>query len=119
MIWHEDDDSSTCAIEFRPAEFGARNDKHDILAMAHMPGNRKFDGVIYFNLLAHYDAQKVFVHELGHMFGLEHSGSQNSPMYFEPENAGNDLAPFELKQLSKRHKLATAKLVPSISVPLR
>jgi hypothetical protein len=108
LSWREDLDDRTCSIEFRPAEFGARTDSHDTLAMAHRPDNAKYDGVIYFRLLAHYDAPRVFIHELGHLFGLGHSDAQNSPMYFQPENAGVELTGIELKQLAKRHKLALA-----------
>jgi hypothetical protein len=108
LVWSEDSDDRTCSIEFRPAEFGVRADSHDMLAMAHLPDHAKYDGVVYFRLLAHYDAQRVFVHELGHLFGLEHSDTRSSPMYFQPENAGVTLTSSELKQLAKRHKLALA-----------
>jgi hypothetical protein len=108
LTWREDSDDRTCSIEFRPAEFGVRADSHDTLAMAHLPDHAKYDGVVYFRLLAHYDAQRVFIHELGHLFGLEHSDTRNSPMYFQPENAGAALTGSELKQLAKRHKLALA-----------
>jgi hypothetical protein len=113
LSWHEDSDDRTCSIEFRPAEFGVRADNHDTLAMAHLPDDAKYDGVVYFKLLAHYDAQRVFIHELGHLFGLEHSDARNSPMYFQPENAGVALTSREEKQLAKHHKLALALVAES------
>lgn len=103
MTWHES--ATDCAIEFRPAEFGARRDGLDTLAMAHAPRDPEFNGVVYFRLTPRYDAERVFIHEIGHLLGLEHSSNPDSPMYFVP--GGGSLTVADARALSRRHALIT------------
>lgn len=100
FTWHES--ATDCAIEFRPAEFGAPRGNLDTLAMAYMPRDAKFNGVIYFRL-APYDAERVFIHEIGHLLGLEHSADPDSPMYFQPGSGALSVA--DVRVLGKRHAL--------------
>jgi Matrixin len=105
LKWHEDGNDATCALEFRPATFGATREGTE-MGMAYLPTDKKFNGVVYFDLAGKYDAKKIFTHEIGHLFGLEHSSSQDSLMFAHPLDASDDLTHSDLKALAKRHKLA-------------
>lgn len=106
LSWHQDE-TDGCSIEFRPVDSisSFRTDGAFPVAGAHMPSDSRFDGVIYFRYANGYNKLLVFEHELGHLFGLEHDGDQDSIMYYEPSLSGGDLDPSDLKRLKRLHSM--------------
>jgi hypothetical protein len=113
MNWHQED-SRNCAIQvvdgfpglFKPAES----------ARAQFPGSLSFQGWIAFNPKASLAGNELFqtsVHELGHVFGLQHSHNASSVMYFLCLGSPAFLDDTDLAALANRHKLR-AMAVPSI-----
>jgi hypothetical protein len=111
LEWHEDN-SQNCSIQlidgepklFQPAS---------VVARAQLPDRRDFQGSIAFNPapeLSESDLYRISVHEIGHMFGLQHSSNAMSVMYGLDLDGPEWLYPADLAELAKHHKLRITEI---------
>lgn len=106
LDWHEEN-TENCSMQlidggpelFRPAA---------VVARAQLPDRLRFQGSIAFNPgpdLGATDLYRISVHEIGHMFGLQHSSNAMSVMYGLDLEGQEWLYPADLADLAKHHKL--------------
>jgi len=118
MDWHEDD-TQNCSIQlvdgqrqlFLLAVIAARSQ---------LPDRPDFYGLIAFNpgqALNQTELFQLSLHEIGHLFGLEHSSNSSSVMYHFTLDGQEWLDLNDLTALAKRHKLRIAP--PDKSLKLR
>ncbi len=109
MDWHSDNTSS-CAIrvaEGHPKDF-AQND----IAQADSLELDTFGGEIAFNPAAPMEPSEMYlisIHEIGHLFGLEHNASAMSVMYYLEVEGTQRLDETDIAALAARHKLRDNK----------
>lgn len=109
MRWHERD-SQKCSIQVVD---GTTSLFHSdlIAARSQLVDRQFFRGWIAFNprcRLSELDAYVTAVHELGHMFGLQHNPNPKSVMYFFNPDAPPFLDGLDLAALSRRHRLRSS-----------
>jgi hypothetical protein len=103
MDWHADG-TAGCAIR---VSFGFPNmfDSDDI-AQADDPDSLNFRGEVVFNsahALTPLEAYLVCIHEIGHLWGLDHNPSPTSVMYAVGIDGGEGLEAADISVLSTRH----------------
>ena len=109
LDWHEDD-TQNCSIQLID---GARELFQPDIAAARsqLPDRLDFQGWIAFNpaqTLAETELYRISVHEIGHLFGLQHSFNANSVMYGFSLEGPVWLDPTDLAQLATHHALRIA-----------
>jgi hypothetical protein len=118
LAWHEDD-TQNCSIQlidgdrelFHPALVAARSQ---------MPDRLDFRGLIAFNpaqKLDEADLYRISVHEIGHIFGLQHSQKATSVMYFLDLDGLELLDPTDLAALARLHKLRIDAVDKPVAMP--
>jgi Matrixin len=117
LEWHEDD-TENCSIQvfdgapelFQPVVVAARSQ---------LPDRNDFQGWIAFNsaqTLSEAEMYRISVHEIGHMFGLQHSSHAMSVMYFLDWEGPEWLDPADLAALARRHRLRIATLDKPVAI---
>jgi hypothetical protein len=111
LDWHEDD-TPNCSIQLVD---GARELFQPDIAAARsqLPDRLDFQGWIAFNpaqTLAETELYRISVHEIGHLFGLQHSVNANSVMYSFSLEGPVWLDPTDLAELARHHALRIATL---------
>lgn len=107
--FHDDSNTETCSVELSVEKAEDSN----ILAETYRPVTVEFNGVIAVNLegdIAKIPSDKlvyIFLHEIGHAFGLRHNDDPNSVMY-PSTDGGIVLMPSDLKAVSVYHELKRA-----------
>ena len=109
MTWHEVD-SENCAVQLVDGtpELFASGGCTCMAARSQLPDRPGFQGWIAFNPAMHSTAEQMFrdsVHELGHLFGLQHNPSSASVMFFDNFDQDGTLDLFDLRALAAVHKL--------------
>jgi hypothetical protein len=105
MDWHPDD-TSNCAI--RVAEGPPENFALDDVAQADSLELDTFGGEISFNPAVSMESSELYlisIHEIGHLFGLEHNPSAKSVMYFIEVEGPQTLDETDIAAVAVRHKL--------------
>jgi predicted Zn-dependent protease len=83
------------------------------VARSQLPSRTDFQGWIAFNpaqTLSGTDLYRISVHEIGHLFGLQHSVNANSVMYSFSLEGPVWLDPTDLAELARHHALRIATL---------
>jgi hypothetical protein len=109
LDWHEDD-TQNCSILLVD---GARElfQPVYVVARSQLPDRLDFQGWIAFNpaqVLTGAEMYRIAVHEIGHVFGLQHSFRASSVMYGLELEGLPYLDPEDLAALARRHKLRIA-----------
>jgi len=105
--FHDEESLDACGLEVTLED---KNTPTDVLAESILPFDPSFDGAVRVNVGGSIDKIPddklvyVFVHELGHVFGLNHSKDQSSVMYADT-TGGILLLPDDLKELSLYHRV--------------
>jgi hypothetical protein len=112
MEWHEDD-SENCAIEVVDGGRGLFRPMNGVVAArAQFPSQANFQGVIAFNermTLTRTELYMIAVHEIGHLFGLQHNPNPMSVMYYMDLEGSESLDSNDLASLSALHKLRLSR----------
>ena len=109
VTFWDDSNEETCSIEL---SVGSNPDKNT-LAETFIPDTMDYSGRVIVNVdgdIKTYADSKlvyIFIHELGHVFGLKHSADDSSVMYASTDG-GLVLLPADLKALSVYHELIRA-----------
>lgn len=110
MDWHEVD-SEDCSIQLvdgTPQVFNSATLCGCLSARSQFPDRPNFEGWIAFNPALKFSRKEMFldsVHEIGHLFGLEHNPSSFSVMYFSDVDTPASLDATDLESLAAHHKL--------------
>jgi hypothetical protein len=109
MTWHEVD-SDNCSVQLVDGtpELFASSGCTCTAARSQLPDRLGFQGWIAFNPAMRSTAEQMFrdsVHELGHLFGLQHNPSSASVMFFDNFDQDGALDLFDLRALAVMHKL--------------
>ena len=110
MEWREDN-SRSCAIQI--VEGSPELFMDGQVARAQLPDRSAFEGWIAVNPNTSLSANEMFfvaVHELGHLFGLQHNPSAYSVMYYLQLDEPLVLNRADLRQLADRHRLRFNRL---------
>lgn len=105
MGWHPDE-TSNCAI--RVTEGSPENFALDDVAQADSLELDTFGGEISFNPAISMESSELYmisIHEIGHLFGLEHNPNAMSVMYFMEVDGPERLDETDIAALAVRHKL--------------
>lgn len=108
--WHKVE-TGDCSIQVVDggADLFANNESCSCTsARSQFPDQPNFEGWVAFNPALHLTAQEMFrtsVHELGHLFGLHHSPSTSSVMYFFDLDEPVYLDGTDLHALATKHRL--------------
>lgn len=117
MKWHEDD-TDTCAMELGDGLSNLFEAAPDTMAArSQFPDRPGFYGWIAFNPRVRLDSEgfyRISVHEIGHVFGLQHSTHIRSLMYAFDLDCSNLLDAADLSALATRHRLR----LKSLSTPI-
>lgn len=111
MSWHFTTSATDCTLELRPHVWVSKQLPGSInvvreIGGAHLPRNRLYDGVIFFLYPAvGYDLVRCFVHEFGHLLGLEHTSDPDSIMFSNPDEALLTLTHRDVRQVQRYHAL--------------
>lgn len=110
------DDCTIAFVDATPEILAKEND----VARAQFTDWANFEGWIAFDphISSYMSADEIFataVHELGHIFGLVHSGNASSVMYYLDVDADTELDAADLRALSLRHAMRSRRSV----IPLR
>ena len=109
MTWHEVD-SENCSVQLvdgTPELFACACAS----ARSQLPDHLRFQGWIAFNPAARSTGEQMFrdsVHEIGHLFGLQHNPSVSSVMFFDDFGQSSSLDFADLRALAAMHKLRTS-----------
>jgi hypothetical protein len=115
MTWHEVT-SEECAVQLvdgAPELFASNGGCACATARSQLPDRRGFQGWIAFNPAVSSTAEQMFrdaVHEMGHLFGLQHNPSISSVMFFDDFGQESWLDLADLRALAGIHKLRPAFL---------
>src|SRR5262249_16486446 len=115
--WHADD-SENCSIRLLDGEHGLFNPP-TIVARSQMPGRLNFQGSIAFNptrKLSGDELYRIALHEIGHIFGLQHSSNASSIMFFLDLDGLDWLDSKDLAQLAAHHKLRLASFERPVKI---
>ncbi len=117
MKWHEDD-TANCAMELGDGLSNLFKAAPDTMAArSQFPDRAGFYGWIAFNPRVRLDSEgfyRISVHEIGHVFGLQHSTHIRSLMYAFDLDCSNLLDAADLSALATRHRLR----LKSLSTPV-
>ncbi|MFZ0593724.1 MAG: matrixin family metalloprotease [Bryobacteraceae bacterium] len=105
MDWHPDN-TSNCAI--RVTEGPPENFALDDIAQADSLEMDTFGGEVSFNPAASMESSELYlisIHEIGHLFGLEHNPSAMSVMYYLEIEGPQRLDETDIAALGVHHKL--------------
>ena len=105
MDWHADN-TSNCAI--RVTEGPPENFALDDIAQADSIELDTFGGEISFNPTVSMEPSELYlisIHEIGHLFGLDHNPSAMSVMYFLEVEGPERLDETDIAALAMHHKL--------------
>jgi hypothetical protein len=110
MKWHEVDseDCSVQLVDGTPELFPANEGLACASARSQLPDRGGFQGWIAFNPAMDSSAEQMFrdsVHEIGHLFGLQHNPSTSSLMFFDDFGQDRALDFADLQALAGLHKL--------------
>jgi Matrixin len=111
LDWHEDD-TENCSIQLVDGERKLFQSAV-IAARSQLPDRLDFQGWIAFNpaqTLSESELYRIAVHEIGHIFGLQHSSSAISVMYGLDLEGLEWLDTTDLAALATHHKLRIATL---------
>jgi hypothetical protein len=113
LDWHEDD-SQNCSIELVDGESELfQSAPRLMVARSQFPDRLDFQGWIAFNPAQTLDETALYwisLHEIGHMFGLQHSSNANSVMYGFAVDDPEWLDAADLASLAAHHKLRFATI---------
>lgn len=103
MKWYEDE-SDSCAIDLEPHQWSHKGDSFTI-GEASIGGLDGFDGVLLYSSRPKEATTALFIHELGHIFGLKHSKDESSVMYWLSGDDRLTLSDGDKQALCRRHTL--------------
>ncbi len=110
MTWHEVN-SESCSVQLvdgTPELFASYGGCACAPARSQLPDRRGFQGWIAFNPAMSSTTEQMFrdsVHEIGHLFGLQHNPSVSSVMFFDDFGQDSSLDFADLRALAGMHKL--------------
>lgn len=114
--WHEVD-SPDCSIQLIDGSaplFAMVDGCGCVAARSQYPDREDFQGWIAFNPAVRFTGNELFldsVHEIGHLFGLQHNPSSSSVMFFSDFDQDVCLNEADLEALAALHKLRPGILV--------
>jgi hypothetical protein len=114
MTWHRVD-SDSCSVQLVDGtpELFSFGGCMCTAARSQLPDRVGFQGWIAFNPAMNFTAEQLYrdsVHELGHLFGLQHNPSSSSVMFFDNFDQDGLLDPADLRALGEIHKLRPSVL---------
>ena len=115
MTWHEVN-SENCSVQLvdgTPELFAANGGCACATARSQLPDRGGFQGWIAFNPAMSFTTEQMFrdsVHEIGHLFGLQHNPSISSVMFFDDFGQDRSLDFADLRALAGMHKLRPSVL---------
>jgi hypothetical protein len=121
---HEENNSNACAIKILyggPEILGPPTPENTLLALAQIPDRPNFHGKIAVendqaaSSLSPAERFLTAVHELGHLFGLDHNASIQSVMVADDFASTQSLDQQDLKALGKKHQLRVSGLEPILA----
>jgi hypothetical protein len=115
MTWHEvnSENCSVQLVEGTPELFAPNEGFACATARSQLPARGGFQGWIAFNPAMDSTTEQMFrdsVHEIGHLFGLQHNPSISSVMFFDDFGQGRSLDFADLRALAAMHKLRSSIL---------
>jgi hypothetical protein len=121
---HEENNSNACAIKIiygGPEILGPPTPENTLIARAQIPDRPNFQGKIAVeneqaaSSLSPAERFLTAVHELGHLFGLDHNPSIKSVMVAEDFASTQSLDRQDLEALGKKHQLRVSSLEPILA----
>ena len=117
MTWHPVSDD-TCSVQLVDGVPGLFPATDALIARSQIADRPGFEGWIAFAPhmpLTPTEFYMTAIHELGHIFGLQHNPSDRSVMYFMNLEGFEELDADDLKALARRHKLRIHSLEKPIA----
>ncbi len=115
MTWHEvtSEDCAVQLVDGLPELFASGGLCACVSARSQRPDRHGFQGWIAFNPVMSSTREQMFrdsVHEIGHLFGLQHNPNVSSVMFFDDFGQATSLDPADLRALARVHKLRASLL---------